>query len=120
MKPYINSTQFGSITIDDKVIEHDIIIRLSGEVEKRKKKLSKSVYGSSHTISRKEAKFIYEKGANRIIIGSGQNGLVGLSEEAEDFFKSKKCKVDLSPTPTAIMRWNEAKGNIIGLFHITC
>lgn len=120
MKPHITNTQFGSITIENKVFEHDIIIRLSSEVEKRKKKLSKSVYGSSHKISLKEAKFIYEKGANCIIIGSGQSGLVQLSEEAEEFFRSKKCKVDLSPTPTAILRWNETKGNTIGLFHITC
>jgi hypothetical protein len=38
----IERTTFGTITIDGKTYEHDVIIRLSGEVARRKKKLSKS------------------------------------------------------------------------------
>ncbi len=49
-----------------------MVIRLSGAIKKRKKKLSKAVYGTSHTISLDEAKQIYEDGAERLIIGSGQ------------------------------------------------
>jgi hypothetical protein len=41
----IEGTRFGSITIDRKTYEHDVVIRLSGEVIKRKKKLSKKYYG---------------------------------------------------------------------------
>ena len=37
----IDKTEFGSITIDGKAYDHDVIIHLSGEVEKRRKKLSK-------------------------------------------------------------------------------
>lgn len=120
MKPTINDTGFGYITIKGSRIEHDIVIRLSGEIKKRKKKLSKAVYGTSHIISLEEAKYIYQDGAERLIIGSGQNGMMRLSEEAIDYFKKKKCKVDLQPTPKAIECWNKAKGTVIGLFHITC
>ena len=35
----IERTTFGTITIDGKTYEHDVIIRLSGEVARRKKKL---------------------------------------------------------------------------------
>jgi hypothetical protein len=35
----IERTAFGSITIDGKTYEHDVIIRLSGDVAKRQKKL---------------------------------------------------------------------------------
>ena len=38
MKPEIEATQFGSIIIDGKTFEHDVIIRMDGEVKKRKKK----------------------------------------------------------------------------------
>ena len=41
----IDRTEFGEITIDGKTYEHDVIIRLSGEIVKRKKKLSKRLYG---------------------------------------------------------------------------
>lgn len=120
MKPQIDATQFGSITIEGEVYEHDVIIRLDGQVKKRKKKLSKAIYGTSHTISLDEAKYVYEKGAERLIIGSGQYGNVELSDEAAEFFRQQKCEVELQPTPKAIRAWNEAKGDIIGLFHVTC
>lgn len=120
MKPTISETGFGYIIIEGSRIEHDVIIRLSGMIEKRKKKLSKAIYGTSHTISLDEAKFVYQDGAENLIIGSGQSGLVRLSEEALDYFRKKKCKVDVKPTPDAIDYWNNSKEVIIGLFHITC
>jgi hypothetical protein len=120
MKPKIDKTKFGSITISGEMYDYDIMIRLDGAVEKRKKKLSKEVYGTSHTISLAEAEFIYEAGSESIIIGSGQSGLVELSDEASEFFKQKYCRVEIFPTPEAIHVWNKAKGKTIGLFHITC
>ncbi len=120
MKPKIDGTSFGSITIEGSLIEHDVLIRLSGEVRRRKKKLSKAVYGTSHIISLEEAEHLFEKGAERLIIGAGQSGMVTLSAEASDFFGAKGLHVDLSPTPKAIEQWNKAKGAVIGLFHVTC
>ena len=72
----IDNTAFGKITIDGKTYEHDVIIRLSGEVVKRKKRLSKKLYGTSHVVSKDEAKFVFEKGCRRLILGSGQEGNV--------------------------------------------
>ena len=57
----IESTTFGTITIDGKTHEHDVVIRLSGETVKRKKKLSKKYYGTSHVLSKDEAKFVFER-----------------------------------------------------------
>jgi len=120
MKPRIDHTKFGSITIGGTVCEQDVIIRLNGRVEKRKKKLSKAVYGTSHTVSLDEAKYIYEKGAERLMIGTGQQHLVKLSNEAVEYLQRRQCQVELLPTREAICVWNEARGAVIGLFHITC
>jgi hypothetical protein len=120
MKPGIDGTEFGSITIAGQRIEHDVLIHLSGEVTKRKKKLSKAVYGTSHTVSLAEAEHVYEKGAERLIVGTGQNGMVRLSGEAADFLAARQVEVSLAPTPEAIAQWNLAKGPMIGLFHVTC
>jgi hypothetical protein len=120
MKPKIDRTMFGSITIEGETIEHDVLIRLSGKVKKRKKKLSKAVYGTSHTISLDEAKHVYQKGAERLIVGAGQYGFVELSDEAAGYFERKGCQVDLQPMKDAIRIWNEAEGAVIGLFHVTC
>ena len=116
----INSTRFGSINIDGERYKFDVLIRLNGEVRKRKKKLSKEVYGTSHVLSIQEAKHIYEPGAKRMIYGTGQFGRAKLSEEADEFFKVNGCKVELLPTPKAIDTWNMAEGAAIGLFHVTC
>jgi len=116
----INHTAFGEITIDGKTYDHDVIIQLSGEIVKRKKKLSKKLYGTSHVVSEDEAKFIFEKGCRRLILGSGQEGNVRLSPEAGAFFAKKDCEVVIEPTPQAIRAFNEAHGKKIGLFHVTC
>ena len=120
MQPRIDRTQFGSVTIDGKVFEHDVLIRLGGQVEKRRKKLSKAVYGTSHTISLAEAKHVYQKGAARLLIGAGQYGTVELSEEADSYFQRHRCQVELLPTPEVIPVWNQAEGAIIAMLHVTC
>src|SRR5919197_2917826 len=120
MKPRIDRTQFGSVTINETVFDQDVLIRLGGEVAKRKKKLSKAVSGTSNTISLAEAKHVYQQGAVRLIIGTGQSGMVALSDEAAAYFKRHDCQVELLPTPEAIPVWNEAAGSVIGLFHVTC
>jgi hypothetical protein len=120
MKPKIDSTSFGLITVNGETFEYDILIRLNGQVEKREKKLSKELYGTSHKVSLEEAKYIYEEGTEKIVIGTGQTGFVKLSEEAEDFFRRKNCGVELLPTPWAIERWNELEGRITAMFHVTC
>jgi hypothetical protein len=120
MKPKIDKTKFGSITVAGTAFDHDILIRLDGQVKKRKKKLSKAIYGTSHTISLAEAEHIYEQGAERLIIGTGQYDNVRLSAEAKEFFIRKNCQVDLQSTPQALETWNQAEGAVIGLFHVTC
>jgi hypothetical protein len=116
----IERTSFGTITIDGKTYDHDVIVRLSGEIVKRKKKLSKKYYGTSHVVAEDEAKFIFEKGCEQLIVGSGQEGNVHLSPEAEAYFAKKGCKVLLQPTPEAIRLFNRSNTKKIGLFHVTC
>ncbi len=120
MQPRIDGTEFGSITIAGEEFAHDVVIRLDGEVKKRKKKLSKALYGTSHIVSLAEAEHVYEAGAEQLIVGTGQSGNVTLSPEAAGYFKQVRCVVELLPTPQAMRVWNETKGNVIGLFHVTC
>lgn len=126
MNPRIDGTVFGSITIEGELYKRDVMIRLDGTVKKRKKKLSKvrhpvtGTYGSSHRISLEEARHIYQKGAEVLIIGAGQFGLVSLSDEAAAYLQKKNCQVELLPTKEAIGAWNAAQGAAIGMFHVTC
>jgi hypothetical protein len=116
----IDGTAFGSITIDGETYPHDVLIRLSGKVRKRKKKLSKKEYGTSHIVSLDEADFIYEEGSQLLVVGTGQNGNLRLSPEAAEYFARKGCAVVAEPTPRAIHLFNQATADKIALFHVTC
>ena len=116
----IDGTRFGEIVIDGRTYEYDVVIRLSGEIIKRRKKLSKRLYGTSHVLSKDEARFLHEKGCKQIIIGSGQSGNLRLSPEAGAYFANHDCEVLLRPTAEAIGAFNRSRAKKIGLFHVTC
>jgi hypothetical protein len=100
--------------------EHDVVIAPGGEISKRKKKLSKRVTGTSHVMSKDEAKFLAKFGASTLIIGSGQSGMLTLSEEAEAYLRKKGCALNLARTPRAIELYNQAEEPITSVFHVTC
>ena len=100
MKPRIIKTRFGGISFQgdgEKVdYSHDTLIRLDGKVRERRKKLSKQIYGTSHTLSLAEAEYIYEEGAEMLLIGTGQFGLVELSDEAAGYFGPRLLRCSCS------------------------
>ena len=114
MKPKIDSTSFGSITVEGEAFDYDIIIRLDGRVEKREKMLSKEKYGTSHKVSLEEAEHIYEEGTEKIIIGTGQTGFVELSEEAEDFRGKDADRA--FPTPGRLNAGMKSKAGFLQCF----
>jgi hypothetical protein len=116
----IDKTAFGSITIDGRTYDHDVVIDLSGAVTKRKKRLSKEKYGTSHIISKAEAKAIFEKGCDLVVIGAGQDGNVRLSDDAATYFNKHGCEVLLRRTPEAIDAFNRSHAHKIALMHVTC
>jgi hypothetical protein len=122
VKPKIQETSFGSITIDQETYHHDVVIELDGKVRKRKKKLSKRLFGTSHKISLDEIQDVYQKGARRLIVGTGHYDQVRLSPEAAAYLDDQRCQAILLSTPDALASWNETKGKgqTIGLFHVTC
>jgi len=116
----IEATEFGAITVDGKTYHHDVVVRLSGKVEKRRKRLSKQRYGTSHVVSKAEAKSLFEKGCDLLVVGTGQDGNVCLSPEASAYFAKKDCRVVLQRTPEAIQTFNRSPDRKIGLMHVTC
>ncbi|GET31811.1 hypothetical protein PbJCM13498_06740 [Prolixibacter bellariivorans] len=120
MKPVIDYTEFGCISIDGQRYEHDVVIRLDGSVEKRKKNLSKEKYGTSHRVSLDEAHHLYEAGAERMIVGAGQYDQVTFSEDAIQYLSDQNCLLIVLPTPKAIKYWNKYDKPACGMFHTTC
>ena len=122
MKPKIKETSFGSITVGKETHRHDVVIELDGGIRKRKKKLSKRLFGTSHKISLDEIQDVYQKGARQLIVGTGHYDRVRLSPEAAAYLDDQRCAAILLSTPKAQEEWNQTKGKgqTIGLFHVTC
>jgi hypothetical protein len=120
MRPVISSTTFGSITIDGMRYSHDVYLSADGNIRKRKKKLSKRKYGTSHKISQGELEYILDDGVKRLLIGTGQYGRACLSQPAQDLLATINVAVALHPTPEACQIWNEDDEIDLGLFHVTC
>lgn len=118
-KVKIDTTHFGSIVIEGALYDHDVIIHLNGDVEKRKKQLSKNIYGTSHILSLDEARYVYEQGAEVLVFGNGHSGMGRLSDEAATFLKEQNCEVVILPTQQAVKAWNECENSAIGIFHLT-
>jgi hypothetical protein len=119
-KPHVEGTVFGSITIDGEVYNHDVVLTPAGKVVERRKELPKRVTGTSHVVSKEEAEYLVELGAERLIIGTGQYGALTLSEEAAGYLREKGCTVTLAPTPEAIEHYNAATEPTTAMFHLTC
>jgi hypothetical protein len=58
MPKKVASTSFGLITINWVRCDHKVAVRTIGEIRKRKKKLTKAVYGTSHKLSLEKAKYL--------------------------------------------------------------
>jgi hypothetical protein len=120
MTPTIEATSFGSLVLNGVRYTHDVVVRLDGTVAKRKKQLSKRIYGTSHTISLAEITWVYEPGAKHMVLGTGVFDSVRLSEEAAAFLAQSECQVTMVPHKALASTWNSLTEPAIGLFHLTC
>jgi hypothetical protein len=120
MNARIEQSGWGSITVDGVTYKHDVLIRPDGIVARRKKKLSKQLYGTSHKISRAEAEQYLLEGVDLLLIGSGLFDRVRLSAEAAELLAERGIRVKIQRTPLAVKTWNLLDQPALGLFHLTC
>ena len=119
----IEEYQFGSITVDGKIYDHDIELRWTGEVLKWWRK-------ESHFIDVEDVKRAVEQNPDTIIIGTGELGVAEVTEEAKKFIQEKRIKLIIDKTEETTRTFNiineeseEEEGEqdkVIGLFHLTC
>ena len=119
----IEEYKFGSITIDGKTYDYDVEFRWTGEVLKwwRKK---------GHVVDIGDVKRAIDQNPDTIIIGTGESGVVKVTEATKEEIKSKGIKLIIDLTEQATKTFNvvneeseEEEGEqdkVIGLFHLTC
>jgi len=111
--PKINSFRFGSLIIDRKKYENDMIIYWDGEISPRE---------SSHTFSKSELIDLLLKGPETIIVGTGTAGCVNIEENTEKFARLKNIEFIVKKTPEAVEEFNKLSKNkkVVAVIHVTC
>lgn len=109
----INSSTYGSITIDNVTYNHDVYIFPSGKVEQRE-------YG--HTFTKEQAEHVLKENPEAVVIGKGTSGMASLSNDARSLLQEKKIEIIEADTPAIKDKFNqlsEAK-RVAAIVHVTC
>ena len=107
---------FGTIVIDGKEYNKDIIIDM-GKIRKRDKKASKSLkarYGHTPLSINEDIPW----DCKRLIIGRGMSSLLPVMDEVKKEAGKKGVELVLLPTSKAIKHLNDNETNFI--LHLTC
>jgi len=109
----INSSTYGSITIDGKKYNHDVYIFPSGKVEERE-------YG--HTFTRDQVEYVLKEKPEMVFIGKGTSGMASLSSEARALLEKKGVEIIEMHTPGIMDRFNKLgkTKKVSAIIHITC
>jgi len=109
----INSSTFGSITVDNKTYNHDVYILPSGKVEERE-------YG--HTFTKEQIEHVLKENPEIVFIGKGTSGIASLSSDAKDLLEEKGIEIIEDDTPNIKDRFNKLSENkkVAAIIHVTC
>lgn len=118
---HFDATGFGFVVVNGERHEHDVIVLGSGKVRKRRKKLSKAASGSAHEVAAEEiAQSLHPEAGTTLVVGTGQYGVLRLTDQAADYLDAHGVRVEIAPTPEAIERFNALGGRKAALIHVTC
>lgn len=115
----IQDFSFGSIQIDGKTYEHDLVID-RGEIKKRKKKPSKKFRENfGHTPISVEEKISWK--CRQLIVGNGFNGALPVMDEVKRKAEQRGVELIILPTPRALEHLNkESTDDTNAILHVTC
>ena len=112
----INSTRFGSITVDGKIYDRDdnYIIFWDSEIIGLHT-------AERHTFGKPELEIILKKNPEMIIVGTGDSGLLKISKEVRSLCRQKGIQIVEMISRNAIVRFNEnLDKRVVAFIHVTC
>ncbi len=111
--------EFGKIKVDSNEF-HDVIILPSEKVLEREYQKIKGKYGTGHVIDEKEIEIVVREKPEVIVIGTGFDGMAGLTEKAREKILKKNIKLIEEKTPKAIETFLSLKNKKAAVLHSTC
>ncbi|UCG01993.1 MAG: hypothetical protein JSW11_20640 [Candidatus Heimdallarchaeota archaeon] len=120
------STRFGAITISNQEYPHDVYLLPDQGIVKRNKSHSKRIRGHKE-LSLWELQRLFQNKPSYLVIGTGQTGILPLTQESESWLTSKLKEENVvlirDRTPLVLAKTNELleQGErVVGVFHTTC
>ena len=116
MKAKFDGTSFGSVTINGKRYDCDIMVLPNGKIEQRRK------LAGGHTLPIDELAQIMEEIPDAIVIGRGQYDALKVPAETKRFVEEHKIELLVENTHIAIEKFNELVKHLkVGaIIHVTC
>ena len=109
---------FGSLKIDGKTYNSDVVID-RGDIRKRKKKPSKQFRDDfGHTPLSIEEKIPWK--CHRLVIGTGAHGSLPVMDEVQREAKRRKIELVVVPTREAMEVLNKQAEGTNAILHVTC
>lgn len=112
----VDEYHFGSITIDGKTYDSDVIIHGEKMINDRWWRKE------GHNIAIEDLKDLPEK-FEVLVIGNGASGVCQVPDETIEFVKRKGVEVIIQMTADATQTYNQllSEGkDVVGAFHLTC
>ena len=114
----IDQFTFGSIRIDGVIYEHDVVIA-SGQVRKRKKKLSKPFRNAfGHTPVSIEENIPWD--CRRLVVGTGADGALPVMDEVRQEAVRREVELLTVPTREAVRALQAEPKDTNAILHVTC
>ena len=109
----INSSSFGSITVNDVTYRHDIYILPSGKVEQRN-------YG--HTFTKDQVEYVLKENPDVVVTGKGTSGCASLSSDARALLQKRAIEIIEANTPDVVGKFNKLNETkrVAAIVHVTC
>ncbi len=111
--PKIDNAYFGSIIVDGRKFDSDVIIDWTGDIKMK---------SGSHSFSKVDLNELLMRDPEVIVIGTGTAGNVKVEPEAEIFARVQGVELIVKHTPLAIVEFNKAakRRKAIAFIHVTC
>ena len=109
---------FGSIEVDGKTYEHDLVVD-RGRVRKRRKGPSKPFqprYGHTPLSLAEDIPW----SCKRLVVGSGANGALPVMEDVAEEARRRGVQLVVLPTSQALEELGRALSDTNAIIHVTC
>jgi glucokinase len=105
----VELTADGEIAVGRTAYGQDIVIRVNGNVRKRKKRHIKQLYGTTHCIGTEEVARVCKGGPEVLFVGTGKSAKKELTGEATHYLERRAIECHVMSTAEAVDSYNDSQ-----------